>query len=534
MTKKINMLSILKMLALLLAVVLCLPYLNIVMLALKPNSKYLNFIIEHGILWKYTYNTIELIVKVGIFSSVLGFFGAYFMAFYSFKFKKIINLFFILPLSIPIYVGAYVYSDLYHRIPILEHLFKNDFTMNSAVFIYVIFLYPYVYLTTYAYLKKYMQEYVEAGQMLNLSNNKILYRIIFPLTKSILFSSSLFVIYESLSDFAVSEYFGIQTLSRAFNDAWRVSSDQSTSAKLALFLLLIIVLAISVEKLLRKRGKVDGQSGSDSRLVKAEGKTKVLIYSFFLLVISIGFLLPFQRILIGAIRNYEYFFKRNIIDVTIQTFVLSLWVVLFILIVGMFLSFILKYLKASNQKKLSLVSTLGYMMPSMILSLGVYSLFFNIDVFINPLVKSFHSKGYILTSTSLVLVVGLSLKFLAIAFNNFEQTYRKINPNIFEASLTLNQNPIKTFFKVDLYFLSKTSIFIIILVILDVFKELTLSFSLSPFNFRTVSMEIYHYMANEMQQVAYVPSIIIVFVCIICILALERGLINDKDRELDL
>ncbi len=534
MSKKITMLSILKFVTLLLSVLLFLPYFNIIMLALKPNSKYLNFIIEHKILLKYIYNTVELILKVGFFSSLLGFFGAYFMAFYAFRFKKIINLFFILPLSIPIYVGAYVYSDLYHRMPILELIFKNDFTMNSAVFIYVIFLYPYVYLTTYAYLKKHMQEYVEAGQMLNLSNLKILYRIILPLTKSVLFSSSLFVIYESLSDFAVSEYFGIQTLSRAFNDAWRVSSDQSTSAKLALFIILIIGIAISVEKLLRRRAKVDSENSSKSRLVKARGKTKVLIYTFFLLVISIGFILPFQRVLIGAIRNSEYFFKRDIINVTIQTFVLSMWVVLGILIVAMFLSFMLKYLKSRHQKKLSLVATLGYMMPSMILSLGVYSLFFKLDVLMNPLMKSVGFKEYLLTSSKIVLIAGLSLKFLAIAFNNFEQTYRKVNPNIFEASLTLKQNPIKTFFKVDLYFLSKTSIFIIILVILDVFKELTLSFSLSPFNYRTVSMEIYRYMANEMQQVAYVPSIIIVFVCIICILILERGLINDKDRELEL
>ncbi len=194
----------------------------------------------------------------------------------------------------------------------------------------------------------------------------------------------------------------------------------------------------------------------------------------------------------------------------------------------------LKFLKSKSKRIVSLISTMGYMMPSMILSLGVYSLFFNFDVLINPIFKSFDSKGYIFTSTSLVLIIGLSLKFLAVAFNNFEQTYKKVHPSIFEASLTLGQNPIKTFFKVDIHFLSKTSVFIIILIILDVFKELTLSFTLSPFNFRTVSMEIYHYMANEMQQVAYVPSIIIVFICIICIIILERGLVNDKDRELDI
>ncbi len=534
MFKNVNLLTFLKLFVFIVILFLILPYANIVFLAIKPNSQYLNFIINNGILAKYIYNTIELILKVGFFSSILGFFGAYFMAFYSFGFKRIVNLFFILPLSIPIYVGAYVYSDIYNRMPIFEFLFKNDFTMNSAVFIYVIFLYPYVYMTTYTYLKKHMHEYIEAGKVLGLSNFKILYKIIFPLTKSILFSSSLFVIYESLSDFAVSEYFGILTLSRAFNDAWRVSSDQSTSAKLALALILIIATAIFIEKYLTKKVKLDSTLNSKISFIKPTLNMKIIIFTFYSCVISIGFILPFYRILIGACKNYEYFFKRNMVSVTMQTFLLSIYVVVLIIIISMFLSFMSRFLKPLSKRIVSLIATLGYMMPSMILSLGVYALFFNLDVLINPIVKNFGMKGYIFTSTSLILVIGLMFKFLSISFNNFEQTYRKINPNIFEASLTLNQNPVKTFFKVDIYFLSKTSVFIFILVILDIFKELTLSFTLSPFNFRTVSMEIYRYMANEMQQVAYVPSAIIVFICIVCIIVLERGLVNDKDREFDI
>ncbi len=534
MLKDINILKTLKILSLITVLFMLLPYLYILLLALEPNSSYLDFIIKNRILNNYIYNTVELILKVGLFSIIIGFLGAYFMAFYSFRFKSIINLFFILPLSIPIYVGAYVYSDLYHRIPFLETIFKNDFTMNSTVFIYVIFLYPYVYLTTYAYLKKHMQEYIEAGKMLRLSDFQILYRIILPLTKTILFSSSLFVIYESLSDFAVSEYFGVQTLSRAFNDAWRLSSDQSTSAKLAFGLVLIIGMAISFEKFLNKKVKLDSSLLSERRLIKASMSVNIVIYTFYTLIITIGFILPFQRILIGALKNYEYFFKSNITGAAIQTLILSLWVILVIIIIAMFLSSMLKYLKPFSRKKLSLIATLGYMMPSMILSLGVYSLCFNLDLLINPLIKNFTSEGYILTSTIIVLVVGMSLKFLAIAFNNFEQTYKKIHPSIFEASLTLNQNPIKTFFKIDLYFLSKTTVFIAILVILDVFKELTISFTLSPFNFRTISMEIYSYMANEMPQVAYVPSIIIIFVCMACIIVLERGLVNDKNRKFNI
>ncbi len=529
MNTKLNTIKVLKIILVIVVFCLSLPYINIILLSLKPNSKYLNFIIKSGTLSQYTLNTLELIVKVGFFSALIGFIGAYFMIFYSFKFKRLINLLFILPLSIPIYVGAYVYSDLFDKIPILETVLKNDFTMNSTVFIYTIFLYPYVYLASYAFLKAYLQNYIEVAKTLKLSNFRVFYKIIFPLSKSIIFSSTLFVIYESLSDFAVSEYYGTLTLSRAFNDAWRVSADTSTSAKLALTLIIIITFILHIEKTLRKKVKLESTNTHKARLFETDTRLKTVIYTFFTLIISLGFILPFQKILKTAIKNSEYLFKRNLFTTTFRTFMLSLTVIILILIISMFISSMLKYLKKDNQKKLAIFSNLGYMMPSMILALGLYSILFKLDLLINPVLKYVNEK-YIFTSTSLVLIIGLTFKFLALSFNNFEKMYKKINKEIFETAFTLGQNPIKTFFKIDLYFLLKTSKVVIIVIMLDVFKELTLAFTLSPFNFRTISMEIYYYMANEMPNAAYVPSSIIVFICILCVLVLERNFINDKNK----
>ncbi len=534
MLQRLNLLSFLKLMLLIIILLLLLPYFNIILLMLKPNSDYLNFIIKNGVLTRYIMNTIELILKVGILAAVIAFIGAYFMAFYSFKFKKIINLLFILPLSIPVYVGAYVYSDIYLSYPLLKWLLKNDFTMNSTVFIYVIFLYPYIYLTSYAYLKNYMQEYIEAAQVLKLSTIKIFWRVILPLSRPIIFSSVLFVIYESLSDFAVSEYYGTATLSKAFNDAWRVTAEPVTSAKLAVFLMIIIALIISFEKFLRRKARVDSSLSLSPKLIKAKPSLLLLIYSFYALIIGLAFILPFQKIISGAINNYSYFFKRDTLQVALQTFGLSVAVIVLISLIAMFLTAMLKYIGVKKRKKISLIATLGYMIPSMILSLGVYSLCFNLDLVLNDSLKRFGLTTFIFTNSSLALIIGLSLKFLAIAYNNYEQCYHKISPSIFEAALSLGKNPIQTFFKVDLHFLRQTSKYIFILVALDVFKELTLAFTLSPFNFRTLSMEIYHYMANEMQQVAYVPAFIIVTICVAGIIVLERGLIHDNNQKFEL
>lgn len=528
---RFHILDFLKIVMFVIILFLLIPYINILKIAFQGKSDYLGFLYKNGILYEYIMCTIELILKVGILSSFIGFFGAYFMVFYSFRFKKIINVLFILPLSIPLYVGAYVYSDIYNNNSILEFLLKNNFTMNSTVFIYSIFLYPYVYLMVYPYLNNYMQEYIEVGNTLGFSNVQILYKIILPLTKSVIFSSSLFVIYESLSDFSVSEYYGANTLSKIFNDSWRVSSDQTTSAKLGLILLFILMIIILVEKYLKNRARFYEKCKRKSKYINCSIKEKTLIYTFFTFIITLGFILPVKKLLIGSIRYKMYFYNTDLLIAFSNTFLVAFISIFFILIISMFLSSMIKYLNNFIKGILHTVSTLGYMVPSLILSLGLFTIFFKFDLLI---FKYFGYKNYIFTKTPFILIVGFTIKFLSIAYNSYEQTYSKISLNIFEASFLLNKNPIKTFFLVDFWFLIKKSKFIVLLVLLEIFKELTLSFTLSPFNFRTISMEIYHYNINEMQQISYVPSLMIVFICIICIIFLERDIKYDKNKKFNI
>ena len=55
------------------------------------------------------------------------------------------------------------------------------------------------------------------------------------------------------------------------------------------------------------------------------------------------------------------------------------------------------------------------------------------------------------------------------------------------------------------------------------FKELTIVYSLRPFNFKTLSTEVYRYAGNEMINVAAFPSLVIIFICSVLIVYLEGG-----------
>ncbi|PKM60841.1 MAG: iron ABC transporter permease [Firmicutes bacterium HGW-Firmicutes-4] len=530
MKKSINDIKILKYVVYIFLLILLMPLLYIFKNTLTQNSNYLNLILDKGILLIYIQNTLQLILKVGLLASIIGFLGAYFITFYNFKNKWIINLLFILPLSIPVYVGAYTYTDIFHTFSVLETILKNEFTMNGVVFIYTAFLYPYVYLASRSYLKNNMAEYIEVSETLQISPLKTFFKVILPLSRPVIVSSSLFVIYESLSDFAVAEYYGVPTLSKAINDSWLLIAEKDTAFKLSLSLLFILFFIIYLERISRGKGKNNATIHKPNKLKKASKVQKKFIYAFYTLVISLGFLLPFKNIVEGAIKNREYFIKKDILSVSINTLTTTLITIFIIIVLAMFLTSMLKFFTAKNKRRISSISMLGYAIPSVVLGLGIYSFLVNIDNVIMPYLQYLGFTEYLFTGTRLALIIALTFKFLSIAYSQFEQSYEKIDKSIFESSYVLGKNATKTFFLVDFFFLLKSVRFVIILIFIDLIKDLTLTYSLRPFNFNTLSTEVYRYAGNEMLDVAAVPSIVIVMFSIISILILERMFKNAKGR----
>ncbi|MBU1020739.1 MAG: ABC transporter permease subunit, partial [Firmicutes bacterium] len=196
------------------------PIIYIVIKSFGPETLYYQAITNNNDLYQSIFTTFELIIKVGLISSIIGFSLAYIVTFIDIKYRRILNILLMIPLGIPVYVAAYTYTNIYHYFPFLETVLKTDFLMNGSVFIYAMFLYPYVYIASKSYLSKHLTDYIEASQTLGLSKTRTLFKIIIPLSRPVIIGSSLFVIFESLSDFAVVEYYGVLSLSRYVNLAW--------------------------------------------------------------------------------------------------------------------------------------------------------------------------------------------------------------------------------------------------------------------------------------------------------------------------
>lgn len=504
------------------------PLVFILVQSISENTSYLDTIIREGILNDYIVNTLELILKVGILSSFIGFGSAYLITFFDFPLKRFFKVTLTMPLSIPVYVGAYTYAGIYYDMPLLETLLKNDFTMNGSVFIYTIFLYPYVYLAARSYLKNNLGQYVEASSTLGYGQLKTFWRVVLPMSRPIIIGSVLFVLFETLSDFAVVNFYGVQTLSKAIGDSWLGIGQIQTAAKISLVLLFILTLIIYLERLSRGQKRYFGSSNTPIKRRPLSIFGALPLYIPMILVIMLGFILPVSTMIGYALSKTDYFNRLDILSITFNTLFTTTIVITLILVIASIYSSILNNLRLRFKQLYTSVGIIGYSVPSLILAIGAYVLYIQIDQFLYRFLKFIGLDFYIFTQTRILLVIVLVVKFIAVANVNFSASLSKYDAHVFEASNTLGHNHFSTILRVNIPLLMKSYKYVVLILFIDLIKELTLSYSLRPFNFKTLSTEVYRYAGNEMIEVAAYPALVIVSISAILILLLER---NEKDAR---
>lgn len=501
------------------------PIIYIVIQSFGPASIYFQTIVSNNDLYQSILTTFELIIKVGLLASTIGFSLAYIVTFNDLKFRRILNILFIIPLGIPVYVAAYTYTNIYHYLPVLEKLLKTEFLMNGSVFIYAMFLYPYVYIASKSYLSKHLTDYLEASSTLGISRTKTLFRVILPLSRPVIIGSALFVIFESLSDFAVVEYYGVLSLSRYVNLAWFSSGDFISAAKFSVYILFIMFLLIFTERIQRRKKRYTSADIIQRPIKKIQPNIfgQTVMYGYILIIVLLGTIFPVTQMLVSVFNNTEYIPRLDIFEVTFNTLQVTIITIIIIICTALLLTTLTIHLKNTKKHIVSSISALGYMVPSMVLALGVYVVFIHFDRQLYYLLKGVGLDRMLITSTITIVIIGFFIKFFSIGYTNLLSAYQKIDKNLLEASETLGENKLSTMSRVSIPMLQKSIFAVTIILSIDILKELTIVYSLKPFNFKTLSTEVYRYAGNEMINIAAFPSLIIVGICILLIIYLEEG-----------
>ncbi|MDC2970088.1 iron ABC transporter permease [Candidatus Pelagibacter sp.] len=500
-------------------------------------------ILKNTFLIEYIINSFILLTSVLIFTFLIGTCSAYLVSFYKFPGSEFFKWALILSFAVPPYIYAYSLTAFFENygtaFTILKNLFGDgDYNKNipkfdgmvGAIFSISFSLYAYVYILARASFLYQSQNLIDLGKNLGFSNFKSFYKIILPAARPAIVAGLSLVAMETLAEFGAVDFFSINTLTTGIYNSWIYFDDLAFANRISFFLLLFIFSLFILENLSRRKAKYHFNSKGgfkQKEKKKLLGGEAFLAFMFCFLIFFISFLFPLTQMMYWTIK-----FPENLFDLQISNLVLNtLYLVILSSLVLIIFSLISNYgNRVSNNKTLNFLSTLsisGYAIPGVILAIAFITF---IAWFDNSIIKllGFESIKKIFIGSIFGLVLVYFVRFYSLAFNGIKSGYEKMNISVDESAYLLGYSKRKTFMNIHIPFLRNSLLFIIILISLEIIRELPITLILRPFNFETFATTAYISASEDLLEAAAVPSLFLILIASLFIILTSKYILREK------
>ena len=468
-----------------------------------------------SVLPNYIVNSLILVTGVCLGVTLVGTCTAWLIANCRFPGHKVFGWMLILPLAMPAYVMAYVYTDfLEYSGPLQtalrlmfswennnEYWFPEVRSHGGAIILLSLVLYPYVYALARAAFSAQALSLLEAGRMLGHSPMKVFFSVSLPLARPAIVVGATLASMETLSDFGTVDYFAVRTLTTGIFDVWFGMENQSGAAQIALVLLTFIILLVWLERTSRKKQRVNANSRINSTLrLELKGWRSALAIVCCGLPILFGFLLPAIILAIYSSYSFNLFKYADYLAYTGNTLFLATGTAVLCMMLGIFIGYSQRLSSHWSVKLATRISTIGYAIPGAALAIGLIISFGAMNEIIIPLSEHFSlsAQSFFFSGGVVALFFAYTIRFLAISVGSVESGLEKITPNMDMASRTLGSGPFSTLCRIHIPLLRPALIAGSILVFVDTMKELPATLILRPFNFETLATFVYQYASDEL------------------------------------
>ncbi len=529
--------------SLLISLLVIIPILTVSLSFFEDTSRYFD-ILKKTFLFEYIFNSLSLLVGVLILTFFLGVGSAYVVSFYKFPGVNFFKWALILSFAIPPYIYAYslfAFFDNYGTaFTILKSLFgEGEYNKSIPKFdgmfgliLSISFsLYAYVYILARSSFLYQSQNLIDLGRNLGFSKFKSFYSIILPAARPAIVAGLSLVAMETLAEFGAVDFFSVNTLTTGIYNAWITFDDLAFANRISFFLLLFIFILFLTENLSRKKARyhLDTKGGfKQKEKIKLSGTNSFFAFLFCFLLFFLSFLFPLGQMLYWTIKFPENFFDINVINLFLNTLYLvalsSLALIIFALISNY-------GNRVSRNKTLNFLSTLsisGYAIPGVILAVAFITF---IAWFDENIIKSlgFLSIKKLFIGSILGLVIVYFVRFYSLAFNGIKSGYEKINISVDESAYLLGYSKRKTFLNIHVPYLRNSLLFVIILISLEIIRELPITLVLRPFNFETFATTAYISASEDMLEAAAVPSLFLILIAAFFITITSNYILKEKN-----
>ena len=521
-----------------LALLLALPVLTVLFSWAQWNTASANILAEmaNTVLPDYVGTSLLVCVLVSIGVVSLGTVSAAAVTLFDFPMRRSLEWALLLPLAVPAYVVAYAYTDYLQFSGPLQTGIRAAFGLEGRVFpevrniwgaacVFTLALYPYVYLLARTALSERANQLMEAARLLGAPLSRRILRVALPLARPAIAAGTALALMETLADFGVSSYFGIQTFTAGIYKAWLVMDNRIAAAQLATFLLLVVVVLLTAEQRAQSRlrfsiASVD-RHGSESQALRLRGLSAALAWTLCVLPVLFGFVLPVLFMLRALLQGdglmdlpWARFLQWSINSV-------SLGGITALLAVGAALLLAAQARLHPNwlTRQVMGVVGLGYAVPGAVIVVGLL-----IPVGWVQATWPQSGAGFWLTATVMGLVWAYLVRFVAVALQSVQSGYARVPASLDDSARMLGTSGFALLRRVHWPLLKKPLAVATLLVLVDVMKELPATLVLRPFNTDTLAVMAYQLARDERLGEAALPSLALVLVSLLPVILLSRTL----------
>ncbi|GAB6070176.1 iron ABC transporter permease [Thiomicrorhabdus hydrogeniphila] len=519
------------------ALLMTTPIWVLVTFLFEPGNENWQHLID-TLLPEYILNSILLMLGVSIGTLLLGVPTAWLISHYQFWGRKWFQWALLLPLAMPAYITAYTYTGvlefegpvqtLLREIfsPSISNWFPEIRTLGGAIILFSFVLYPYVYLLSRSAFGSQSQQALDVSKTLGVSPLKSFWMIAIPMARPAIIAGVTLALMETLADFGAVQHFGVDTFTTGIYRTWSGLGDTTTAAQLSLILLVFVASLIAIERWSRKQQRYFTNSNTSQKhnLIKLQGHKAKIAFVICLFPILIGFLIPSLQLLYWSITTAETNFNSDFVNLIFNSLSLALITAIVTLVIALLLAYS-KRLSPSKWIKQSVqLSHFGYAIPGTVLAIAILIPLAGLDKWIDDFFYDHYqiSTGLIFSGTLFALVMAYSIRFLSVALQSVESGLQQIKPSMDDSAKTLGASNWQLLQRIHIPLLQSSLLTALILVFVEVLKELPTTLILRPFNFDTLAIRAYEMAADERLADAGLPALLIVLTSLIPVIFLSK------------
>ncbi len=473
------------------------------------------------VLGRYISNTLILMAGVGVVAIGFGVSSAWVVSRYDFAGRRILEWMLLLPAAIPAYIIAYSYTEFFEYAgPLqsaLRHLFDwqspRDYwfpeirSLGGAILVMASVLYPYIYMVTRIAFRLTPASLFEIALVHNRSQ---FWQVGLPLARPAIMAGLALVMMEVMSDFGTVEFFAIETITLGIFNVWLGMNNLVAAAQISIVGFGFILALLGLELYARSRQQYVSSSRNQTPLAMLVPTKAGILACWAVCVIPLlfGFFIP-VGVLLGLVATNDlladFLAIRGIVG---NTLIVAAIAAVVIMVLSAFIVVTATFRAGSKTRKMALFASTGYAFPGTILAIGVLIFTGQLDRAIAAVFGA-QFQGILITSIG-VLFLAYIVRFQAVGYGAMISGVRRLPANMMNASRVLGQGYMDSIRRVIMPLLKSSFLAGMMLVFVDVMKELPMTLLLRPFNFDTLATYTYQFAKDEMLEMAALPALMIV------------------------